>query len=132
MISQCFQFARSTTKVLQQPSTDETAQSATIPDEVVSAIPSSMVAKGIAGLDDLIAQCRDSREVKKAYAIKMIYQGYLYDEIQLILNGSRGSITGWRQAYDRNGIEGLKLNYKGRKSYLTLSEREEVLSLVTI
>jgi putative transposase len=98
---------------------DETAFCAKIPDEVVSAI---------AGLDDLIAQCRDSREVKKAYAIKMIYQGYLYDEIQSILNVSRGSITGWRQAYDRNGIEGLRLNYKGRKSYLTLSEREEVLS----
>ena len=119
MISQCFQFASSTMKVLQQQSTEETALCATIPDEVVSAI---------AGLDELIAQCRDSREARKAYAIKLIYQGYLYDEIQSIFGVSRGSITGWKQAYNSHGIEGLRLNYKGRKSYLSLSEREEVLS----
>jgi putative transposase len=107
------------TKVLQQQSIDETVLCATKPDEVVSAI---------AELDDLIVQCRDFREARKAYAIKMIYQGYLYDEIQSILKGSRGSITGWKQAYNKNGIESLRLKYKGRKSYLTLSEREEVLS----
>jgi len=119
MISQCFQFARLTTKVSQQQSKDETALCGILPEEVVAAL---------AELDDLIAQGRDSREVRKAYAIKLIYQGYLYDEIESILGVSRGSITGWKQAYKRHGVEGLRLNYKGRKSYLSLQEREEVLS----
>lgn len=119
MRSQCFQFARSTTKCVNNSQQTTGALYATIPDEVVSVI---------AELDDWIAKCRDSRSARKAYAIKLIYQGYLYDEIQSILGVSRGSITGWKQAYKNHGIEGLRLKYKGRKSYLSISEREEVLS----
>lgn len=37
------------------------------------------------------------------------------------------SITGWRQAYEEHGISGLHLNHKGRKSYLSAGQREEVL-----
>jgi putative transposase len=38
------------------------------------------------------------------------------------------SITAWKQAYEEDGIDGLRLNYKGRKSYLLSAQREEVLS----
>lgn len=41
---------------------------------------------------------------------------------------SRGAITGWKKNYKSDGIEGLKFNYKGRKSYLSVEEREEVLT----
>jgi putative transposase len=41
---------------------------------------------------------------------------------------SLGSITGWKQAYEQNGLNGLKLNHKGRKSYLSSEQREQVLS----
>jgi putative transposase len=74
--------------------------------------------EAIAELQDFIDMRPDAREVRKALAVKLIYQGYLYDEIQTILDVSRGSITGWKQAYEENGIDGLRLNYKGRKSYL--------------
>ena len=70
----------------------------------------------------------DAREVRKALAVKLIYQGYKYEEIQTILDVSLGSITGWKQAYEADGISGLCLNHKGRKSYLTAEQREEVLS----
>jgi putative transposase len=69
-------------------------------------------------LQDFIALHPDAREVRKALAVKLVYQGYLYDEIQTILDVSRGSITAWKQAYEEDGIDGLRLNYKGRKSYL--------------
>ncbi|KZL50289.1 transposase [Nodularia spumigena CENA596] len=82
----------------------------------------------IAELQDFIDMRPDAREVRKALAVKLIYQGYLYDEIQTILDLSRGSITGWKQAYEENGIDGLGLNYKGRKSYLLRGQRQEVLS----
>ncbi|MDF5714834.1 MAG: transposase [Rhizonema sp. NSF051] len=82
----------------------------------------------IAELQNFIDVHPDAREVRKALAVKLVYQGYLYDEIQTILDVSRGSITGWKQAYEENGIDGLRLNYQGRKSYLLSEQREEVLS----
>lgn len=82
----------------------------------------------IAELQDFIALHPDAREVRKALAVKLVYQGYLYDEIQTILDVSRGSITGWKQTYEEDGINGLRLNYKGRKSYLSCEQREEILS----
>lgn len=70
----------------------------------------------IAELQDFIALRPDAREVRKALAIKLVYQGYSYEEIQTILDVSRGSITGWKQAYEQYGIDGLRLNHKGRQS----------------
>lgn len=82
----------------------------------------------IAELQKFIDGRPDAREVRKALAVKLIYQGYKYEEIQTILDVSLGSITGWKQAYKEYGISGLCLNHKGRKSYLTAQQREEVLS----
>ncbi|QFS44524.1 transposase [Nostoc sphaeroides CCNUC1] len=98
--------------------------------EVVSRqeIPEKDAQSAIAELQDFIALRPDAREVRKALAVKLVYQGYLYDEIETILDVSRGSITGWKRAYEENGIEGLRLNYQGRKSYLLSAQREEVLS----
>lgn len=82
----------------------------------------------IAELQDFIALRPDAREVRKALAVKLVYQGYLYEEIQIILDVSLGSITGWKQAYEQEGVDGLRLNHKGRKSYLTSEQREQVLN----
>ena len=83
---------------------------------------------GFAELQQFIDGRPDAREVRKAQAVKLVYQGYNYEEIQTILDVSIGSITGWKQAYEEYGILGLRLNYKGRKSHLTGQQREEVLS----
>ena len=82
----------------------------------------------IAELQEFIAEGSNTREVRKAFAVKLVYQGYLYQEIQTILNVSLGSISGWKQAYELQGIGGLRLNHKGRISYLTSEQKEEVLS----
>jgi putative transposase len=89
---------------------------------------SQQLQQAIAELEEFIVQNLNAREVRKGLAIKLVYQGYLYEEIQRILGVSLGSITGWKQVYEENGIDGLKLNYKGRKSYLSTEQREEVLS----
>ncbi len=34
--------------------------------------------------------------VRKALAVKLVYQGYKYEEIQTILDVSLGSITSWK------------------------------------
>lgn len=95
---------------------------------LVEAIARSALEDAIAKLQDFMALRPDAREVRKALAVKLVYQGYLYDEIQTILDVSRGSITAWKQAYVEEGVDGLRLNYKGRKSYLLSAQREEVLS----
>ncbi|MEH2265458.1 IS630 family transposase [Nostoc sp.] len=82
----------------------------------------------IAELQEFIDYRPDAREVRKALAVKLVYQGYKYEEIQTILDVSVGSITSWKQSYEEYGISGLRLNHKGRKSYLTAQQREEILS----
>ncbi|WP_416212295.1 helix-turn-helix domain-containing protein, partial [Nostoc sp. DedSLP03] len=82
----------------------------------------------IAELQEFIDSRPDAREVRKALAVKLVYQGYKYEEIQTILDVSVGSITSWKEAYKEYGICGLRLNYKGRKSYLSDEQVQEVLS----
>lgn len=82
----------------------------------------------IAELQEFIALRSNAREVRKALAVKLIYQGYLYNEIQTILDVSLGSISGWKQAYELQGLDGLRINHKGRISYLSSEQREEILS----
>jgi putative transposase len=82
----------------------------------------------IAELQEFIALRPNAREVRKALVVKLVYQGYLYEEIQTILDVSLGSITGWKQAYELQGMDGLRLNHKGRKSYLSSEQREHILS----
>ena len=61
-------------------------------------------------LQDFIDMRPDACEVRKALAVKLVYQGYLCDEIQTILDVSRGSITGWKQAYrGRRGSRGGRI-----------------------
>ncbi|BAZ33811.1 transposase (plasmid) [Cylindrospermum sp. NIES-4074] len=78
--------------------------------------------EAIAELQEFIAQRPHAREVRKALAVKLVYQGYLYEEIQTILDVSLGSITGWKQAYEQNGIDGLRLNHN---PLLSLSGNKE-------
>lgn len=82
----------------------------------------------IAELQEFIAITPDVREARKALAVKLVDRDYLYKEIQRILDVSVGSIAGWKQAYEQNGISGLRLNHKGRKSYLTTQQTEEILA----
>lgn len=98
---------------------DQHLEAATLPEKITQ--------QAIAELQEFIALRPNAREVRKALAVKLVYQGYLYEEIQTILDVSLGSITGWKQAYERHGVDGLRLNHKGRKSYLSSEQREQVL-----
>ncbi|MHC5609962.1 MAG: transposase [Nostoc sp.] len=72
----------------------------------------------IAELQDFITLRPDAPEVRKALAVKLVYQGYLYDEIQTILDVSRGSITAWKQSYVPVVNERDKQTYYGAVDYL--------------
>lgn len=84
-----------------------------------------------ASIEELQAFIRrnpDAREMRKALALKLVYQAYGHAAIEQILEVSMGSISGWKQAYERDGLEGLRVRHQGRISYLSAREREEVLA----
>ena len=69
----------------------------------------------------------DPRELKRALAVQMVQQGYLYTDIQAVLPVSLGFITKWKQCYATEGVKGLRLAYQGRKSYLSEAQRQSVV-----
>lgn len=78
-------------------------------------------------LRGLIQTERDSRVVKKALAVKLVYQGYGYGAVTSILEVSMGAVTLWKQRYETEGVEGFRPQHKGRKAYLSAAQRAEVL-----
>jgi transposase len=72
----------------------------------------------------------DSRELARALAVKLAKEGYSYRAITQILQVSKGFITKWNNAFDSQGIEGIKLHYKGRKSYLDRQQKEQIINWI--
>lgn len=81
----------------------------------------------IAELQAFITGQRDGRQLKKALAVKLLYQGYRYEAIVAILEVSLGSISSWKQAYETAGLAGFRPRHQGRQSYLDPSQRTAVL-----
>ena len=78
-------------------------------------------------LEEFINNNPDPRELKRALAVKMRQSGYTHRKIQEILNVVSSFISKWEQRYIEQGVEGLKLGYSGRESYLSSQERKEVI-----
>jgi len=74
--------------------------------------------QAIEELRAFIGSERDARQVKKALAVKLIYQDYGYEAITGILEVSLGALSKWRQAYERDGLAGFRPQHKGRQSDL--------------
>lgn len=84
-------------------------------------------AAAVEELKAFIRQQRDGRQVKKALAVKLFYQGYRYEEVVGILDVSIGAVSNWKQAYESFGVAGFRPQHKGRKSYLEAQQKEQVL-----
>ncbi len=48
----------------------------------------------------------------------MVLEGYKHKAIQSILGVSSGFISKWKKAFFKQGVEGLKLAYKGSQEFL--------------
>ncbi|WP_426774970.1 IS630 family transposase [Lusitaniella coriacea] len=86
------------------------------------------VEQQIRQLDDWIKTNPDSRELKRAIAVKLSLQGWAYRAIAPILNVSKGFISIHKSRFKERGIEGLKLAYKGAESFLTKSQKQQTLN----
>ena len=78
-------------------------------------------------LKAFISKQRDGRQVKKALAVKLFYQGYSYESIVAILDVSMGSIANWKQAYEAEGLRGFQPRHQGRKGPLSPTDRAAVI-----
>jgi len=81
----------------------------------------------IALLGAFIQGTSDVRERKRALAVRMAIEGKPYVEIVELLGVYKSFITRWKQEFYEQGIEGLKLSYRGRKGYLSEAERQEII-----
>lgn len=77
-------------------------------------------------LRGFIGRERDARQLRKALAVKLSYEGYSYESISQILEVSMGAITQWKRSYEEEGLGGFRPRHKGRKSYLSAESRAEI------
>jgi len=78
-------------------------------------------------LEDFIQGNPAAREVKRALAVKWSLSGISYRQIRKLLNVSLGFISKWNKNFSTRGVNGLKIAYKGKPSYLSQSDKEEII-----
>jgi transposase len=81
-------------------------------------------------LINFIDSTRDSREIKRALAVKLALQGYAYRAIENILNVSQSYVSKWKKIFIKQGIQGIRIGYKGAKKKLTEEEKEETIKWI--
>lgn len=79
-------------------------------------------------LDNFVSQTKDAQEMKRALAVKMILQGTSYHEIKRILKVSHQFISKWKNRVIFEGVESIKLGFKGTKSALHPEEKAKVIN----
>jgi transposase len=77
-------------------------------------------------LEDFIQGNPDAREVKRALAVKWSFSEISSRQIRKVLNVSLGFISKCNKNFSTWGVNGLKIAYKGKPSYLIQSEKEEI------
>ena len=78
-------------------------------------------------LDDFLKKTKDGREVKRILAAKLVIQGKCHKEIEELLKVSSSFISKWKNAAIFQGVESLKMQYKGGESDLSKVEKQKVI-----
>ena len=85
-----------------------------------SALPADLLA--------FLEEPRDSREYRRALAVKLALQQLPYAQICALLDVSPGFVSQQKQVYLNAGVAGLSLHYRGAKPLLDPSERAAVIA----
>jgi putative transposase len=80
----------------------------------------------ISSLESFIKSDIDARELKRAVAVKMAIEGHPHKLISQLLGVGKDFVGDWKKNFKANGIEGIKLGYKGSKKYLTPEQTVEI------
>ena len=85
-----------------------------------------------ADLTAFLAEKRDSREYRRALAVTLALQGYLYETISDMLDVTPGFVSQAKRAYETQGTAGLTLKYQGAQPYLSAAERQAVIEWLKV
>jgi transposase len=77
-------------------------------------------------LGQMIAEAQDARELKRALSVKMVLAGMATGEIGEVLQVTPRYVRKWRGRYEREGVEALRVRYRGSESYLSVEQRQEL------
>ena len=75
----------------------------------------------------LLIKHAQSKEIKRALAVKMILSGKSYHEVKELLNVSHSFISEWKNQALFHGVESLRRQYQGRQGYLKAVEKEKTI-----
>lgn len=78
-------------------------------------------------LTDFLAEKRDSRDYRRALAVKLALLGYRYEAICEMLDVTLGFVSHAKKAYESHGTAGLTLKYQGTQPYLSAAQRQAVI-----
>lgn len=79
-------------------------------------------------LEKFIQETTNGKEVKRAIAVKMQLQGQSYQDIQKLLQVSQSFISKWKNRVIFEGVNSLKLKYRGRTGQLSHQQKQEVIN----
>lgn len=85
-------------------------------------------ARKVEELIEFIQGNPDPRELKRALAVQMVMQNYKHSTIGKILGVSVGFVNKWKYIFVEQGVRGLRLKYKGSKSYLDSEQKRNILT----
>jgi putative transposase len=77
-------------------------------------------------LTQFIEETRDVRELKRAVSVKLREGGMSTEAVGEVLHVPARTVRGWYQRYGREGVEGLRVQYRGSESYLSVEQRQEM------
>ena len=77
-------------------------------------------------LTEFIASNPDARELKRALAVHMTPLGFKHRTIQAILGVQSSFISTWKKHYQAEGLNRLRLGYKGSRPYLSADQRTPI------
>lgn len=81
-------------------------------------------------LEAFIEQCSDVRELKRALSVKMKVAGLAGTEISHLLQVSPQYVSKWFTIYEKEGVAGLRLGYRGSAGYLSEAQQQAVVGWI--
>ncbi len=79
-------------------------------------------------LNQFLDETRDTREYKRALAVKLAHENIAYDTIVTMLQVSKAFISKWKCIAAEASIEGFRMGYHGASSYLSTEQRDQTLA----
>src|SRR5215475_1546755 len=77
-------------------------------------------------LTTLIEETTEVRELKRALRVKRREGGLPTEAVGEVLHLPPRTVRAWYQRYEREGVEGLRVQTRGSESYLSVEQRQEI------